>query len=1195
MEVQAAHPNPPINPPDPTDVSPFCHLRPNYLAVQIDNHPVHALIDTGATESCMSSAFCRRIRKVCTPPPLGQFLRMGDVSLVRPLALCTARVSVSHSTHVVSFLVLSQCISDVILGTDFLYSTRAVIDCGTGTITWDELPGAHLFPDDRHEFIRLCAQEDVVLHPNALSPIRLRASTACTDMTALASAAPSMTTRGLLLPTSLLHVTSCETLVWVLNTSSERQLVPQAMCVATVTPVTSDDLHFSRTNSFPGTQGSPVHQADAPSTGAPEWLHKTVAVGLSLCEKEHLLSILEEFHDIFDAGAPSSQLPVTHTVEHTIDTGDSAPIHSRPYRVSSTERNIIHTHVSDMLQRGVVKPSSSPWSSPVVLVKKKDGTWRFCIDFRKLNKITKKDVYPLPRIDDLLDCLNGSEYFSSLDLRSGYWQIPVAPSDREKTAFVTPDGLFEFTVMPFGLSNAPATFERMMDTILQGLKWQTCLCYLDDVVIFSSTFEDHVDRLVEVLSRFRCAGLQLNSKKCLFGSRRITVLGHVVDRHGIHPDPKKVQAVQKFPRPTSLKQLRAFLGLCSYFRHFIPHFADIAEPLYSLLKRDARYQWTDAEDRSFHTLKERLTTEPVLGFFVEDAWTELHTDASDTGLGAVLVQKVNGVERVIAYASRTLSRPERNYSTTEKECLAIVWAISKFRPYLYGRPFTVVTDHHSLCWLSNLKDPGGRLGRWVLKLQEYDITISYKSGRQHSDADALSRLHPDTHDDSVPSAPYTTSPLSTVALDVEQRGDPLLLPLIQLLEDPDRPAPRRLQRKAKLYTLHDGILYRKNYRPDGNRWLLVVPANLRGDIVRTCHDDLTAGHLGFLKTYSRLADRFFWQGMYRSVWKHVRACVSCQRRKHPAGLPPGHLQPLAPPPQPFGRLGIDFLGPFPLSTRGNRWILVAVDHLTRYVETKAVPVDTAEEVSGFFLHRIVLRHGAPRTLLSDRGTPFLSAVVRALLAACSTVHALTTSYHPQTNGLTERFNHTLADMMSMYVSCDHANWDMVLPYVTYAYNTARQRTTGYSPYYLLYSRQPTTLLDTLLPCPPGTAPPNAVADAIANAEEARQLARLRTFESQDEERSRYDARHRVVEYTVGDEVLLWTPTRLPGRSTKLLKRYVGPYRVTRQLSPVNYEVTPLVPPPDRRSRGTEVVHVLRMKPFVRPTDPVAQPPEEGGE
>lgn len=507
MEVQAAHSDPPLKPPDPTDVSPLHHLRPNYVAVHVDNHPVLALIDTGATRSCMSRAFCRRIRKVCTPPPFGQLLRMGDVSLVGPLALCTARVSVSNSSHVVSFLVLPQCISDVILGTDFLYSTRSVIDCSSGTITWDELPSSPYSYDDTNELIRLCAQEDVVLPPKALSPIRLSANTTCRDMTALASAAPSMTTRGLLLPTSLLDVASSETVVWVLNTASEKQLVPEAMCVATVTPVTSDAIDVSS----PAVQESHINTLQTPTTGAfPEWLHKTIAVDLPPSQKQQLLSVLEGFHDIFDADASSSQLPVTHTVEHTINTGDSTPIHSRPYRVSSSERNVIETHVSDMLNRGVIQPSSSPWSSPVVLVKKKDGTWRFCIDFRKLNKVTKKDVYPLPRIDDLLDCLNGSEYFSSLDLRSGYWQIPVSPSDREKTAFITPDGLFEFTVMPFGLSNAPATFERMMDTILRGLKWHTCLCYLDDVVIFSSTFEDHVDRLVEVLARFRRAGLQLN-------------------------------------------------------------------------------------------------------------------------------------------------------------------------------------------------------------------------------------------------------------------------------------------------------------------------------------------------------------------------------------------------------------------------------------------------------------------------------------------------------------------------------------------------------------------------------------------------------------------------------------------------------------------------------------------------------------
>ncbi|GFW45498.1 retrovirus-related Pol polyprotein from transposon 17.6 [Trichonephila clavipes] len=502
-----------------------------------------------------------------------------------------------------------------------------------------------------------------------------------------------------------------------------------------------------------------------------------------------------------------------------------------------------------------------------------------------------------------------------MDLRSGYWQIEIDEADREKMAFITPEGLYEFKVMPFGLCNAPATFERMMDNLLRHFKWTMCLCYLDDIIVFSETFEDQLIRLRLVLKCLQEAGLKLNSKKCLIAAQEVKILGHLVSSNGVRPDPDKIKAVRNFPTPKNIHDIRSFLGLCSYFRRFIKGFCYLAEPLQSLLKSGVEFHWGPEEVEAFNSLKKALTSDPVLGMYDERASTEIHTDASGYGIGAVLVQIQNNVEKVIAYASRTLTKAEKNYSTTERECLAIVWATNKFRPYIFGKHFTVVTDHHSLCWLMNLKDPSGRLARWALRLQEHDFDVKYKTGKKHSDADALSR---NPVEEETETSDKFLAVTTSMNLAMEQKKD---------------------QDLAKLKLLSNS---------SKNEEFRFIDGYARDFTGRECTE------MSF--------------GM---------SCIvgSAKRRKSVPQRPPGRLVPIPPAIAPFHRIGIDLLWRFPKSAHGNKWIIVCTDYSTRYAITKALPTAEVDEIAKFLLEEIVLRHGAPRVIITDRGAVFRSRLV----------------------------------------------------------------------------------------------------------------------------------------------------------------------------------------------------------------------------
>lgn len=896
---------------------------------------------------------------------------------------------------------------------------------------------------------------------------------------------------------------------------------------------------------------------------------------LSPSEHFRLKTLLKEFDDCFADSL--AEIGCTPLMEHRIELTDETPFKSKPYRVSPQEREFINDQVEEMLKYGIISHSQSSYSSPIVLVKKKGekGKTRFCVDFRKLNSITKKSSYPLPNIDEMLTYLQNAKYYTHLDLFSGYWNVPIEENSRKYTAFVTPGlGLFQFNRLAFGLCCAPNTFQELTDRVFWGLKWSTLLLYLDDVILFSETFDEHLERLRVVFSRIREARLTLKTTKCRFAMEEIKVLGHIVTNNNIQPDPEKLAAVSNFPPLTTKKQVQRFLGLCSYYRKFIENFAQIAKPLYTLTSEKVRFRWGPNEEKAFKELKRKMTEPPVLAHFNPHIGCELRTDASHDGIGVIVLQQQQGEKHPIAYASRNLTKAEKNYPISELEALAVIYGLTHFRHFIYGKPVTIVSDHHALCHLKIRDNATGRLARWLIKLQEFDHKIVFKSGQAHRDADCLSRspvFPPPTDSENDPfDTPLLTMLDQNMAR--EQRKDKSIVDLIQALEGNADDLSMGLRKRAKNFRLIDNLLYKRNPTPHGKNNLLVIPGHLKYEILFSNHCEPLAGHLGMNKTYSKLKHRFYWSGMEKDIEKFVRGCPDCQHRKGATNKKPaGLLQPIEVG-LPFERVSIDILGPFKRTKAGNTVIAVAADYATKWVEAMALPDSKSETVAQFILGHIITRHGCCKYLHSDRGKNWRSQLVTDLLKLMGIKPSYTTAYHPQCDGLVEKQNLTICNSLAIYTDTNQDYWDIALKHIVFAYNTAEQASTKFSPFFLVYGREAILPTESSLTFRSEIRTVQEIREQVLAA---RALAITNNALRQGYDKARYDKKHQHVEYCPGESIKIFTPLRIKGKSPKLMCRWHGPYTVVERKGDVNYKIRK----GDSSSAPTEVVHVSRMQPY----------------
>ena len=562
---------------------------------------------------------------------------------------------------------------------------------------------------------------------------------------------------------------------------------------------------------------------------------------LTNSQKDEFDKIVKEYDDVFSKG--DHDLGHFDKCKFEIITNSDRPVKCRPYRVPYAQQQTIDKMIDDMLTNKIITKSNSPWASPIVIVKKKDGSDRFCVDYRKLNQVTVKDNYPIPLIEETLDSLGGAHYFSTIDLASGYWQIALNDEAKEKTAFASHKGLFKFEVLPFGLSNAVPAFQRTMEIVLDGVP--NCKVYLDDIIIYSRTFEEHLIHLIKVLQRLREANLKIKPQKCEFGKQEVRFLGFTINKQGIKPNEDKVEAIKNYPRPRNAKEVKRFLGMASYYRKFIKDYGSTAEPINRLLKKETKFYWSDECEESFKKLIFYLTNPPILIYpdFVKEF--VLETDASTIGLGAVLAQKdKNGINRAIAYASRMLKPPERKYTATELEGLAIVWAVDQFKQYLYGQKFKIECDHNPLVYIQNMKNQKSRVCRWRDSLTQYDYEIVYKKGKLNVKADALSRAEVDKTQNEVDNPVKVISTIESGYITKESFRE---------AQDSDQRLKELKENPPRNYSVEDGILYR---RYEGKN-LIVIPNSLIKAVLETCHNNLGGGHLGFKKTLAKVKERFY--------------------------------------------------------------------------------------------------------------------------------------------------------------------------------------------------------------------------------------------------------------------------------------------------------------------------------------------------
>jgi transposase InsO family protein len=1332
----------------------ICQLKSESLfslEVQVGELMVEAVVDTAAQVSIISDRVFQRLKK--SPP------KLRDVSLLTAGRKMTMRsfvvgpVKMKIGTQKLELqLYVAPIEQDMLLGQDILYiHGSSIVNMRENTLTFGDqvlelnvgldMPSSHVS--------RVTVVKRRVIPPNSVTRVKCK-------LKGNVSTYMIEPVQGLkvLVPRTL-HADDVQPTICVVNTSNKYRILKKGTQVAKAVPVDEvvkeelqEEGRVCMSTEETGT-GQNSQSAIKGTTGITNEDRKTLPPHLkdmyeasTKCldpqQCDQLASVLIEYQDVF--AKTDFDLGTFTDIEHGIDTSDARPVKERMRRTPAGFSTEEEGHLKKMLEAGVIRESASEWASCPVLIRKRDGSVRWCIDYRALNNVTVKDVFPLPLVDDCLDTLAGSLWFSKLDANSAYWQIKIKEEDCKKTAFLTKYGLYEHVRMGFGLCNAPATFARVMNLVLRGLHWKILLAFLDDILILGASFEDHLINLVEALKRLQQYGLKLKPRKCVFFQQEVEFLGRMVSQNNLAMKLEDSKAVREWPTPQNSKDVERFMGLANYHRGFVKEFSKLADPLYTVIGKN-KFKWDDAQQIAFSAIKEALTKPPILALpNLEDHFI-LDTDASDVAIGAELIQCQNNEERVVAYGSYALTHEQRRYCVTRRELLAVVRFTRQWRHYLLGRPFVLRTDHSSLTWLLRFKAPQGQLARWIEELSQYNMIVKHRAGVKHGNADALSRrrvsveeypaceagerptgwcsdfrvgvrpadlpcggchyckkadaqwgtffrdvdeavpltlagkhdefavranavntvpsmtgaaggrrgrqwiwdsaidvttqapkwsLHwiPDdvgqyscqmVLNDQVPAEyehiaseqyvlPWESEGLregdngvthldiaiegdgdisvlscgvsSVQAVDLvskptcwgytlddlqkAQAEDEDLESLLAWVKDstavPSRndlfrsgPAAKTYWLNKEVFELIDGVLYK--IRKTTMERDLVMPSSLKRSAIEYNHELPSSGHQGIARTKAKLREKFYWYGLKDDVAKFVTSCDVCNKNKkldRYGRCPLIEYQAGAP----MERVHIDFMGPLPVTPRGNEHILMIVDQFTKWVECFPLPSQTAEVTARAAVNGFFSRFGYPFEIFSDQGRNFESKLFTAMCEALHIHKTRTTPYRPSANGQVERHNRTLMDAVRCFIGNSQDQWDLNLHQIAGALRASVNRSTGYTPNKMMLGREVNSPAYLMFPQVgrQHLDPDSYVAEHTSTLGDAHQKARAMLKTTSRRMKRNYDLRILERPYKQGDLVYILDSATVKGKCRKLCSPWKGPGVIAKKISAYLYRI-----------------------------------------